>query len=216
MNIRSYSRGATLSMIAAVVLVLIIAPRRSAPRSAQMLLVRVGFAISLTFVFLGIGSKLLTDYLDGRDARISTSTLNGRTLLWSESLEKLNELGRAMYGVGYSASRVLLVSTRSWAGTAHSGYLQLILDVGYLGTAAISAALVVLGIRTWTSLDRESRRVFAGLVLFLGIQAGTSDSMVLPGPATALIFVLLVAGIARDFVPRNAAFLPEASVRMTR
>lgn len=195
MNIGSYSRSATLSMAAVAGLVLLVAPRQSRRTSPGALFLRAGFAGTLAIAYLSTGSNLVTRYLNGRDAFITTSTLNGRTELWSESLRDLDEMGRSMYGVGYSASRVLLVSTRSWAGTAHSGYLQLILDVGYLGTSLVGAALIALLVQSWLSLQREARRTLGAVLLFFGLQAATSDSMVLPGPSAVVIFLLLAVGI---------------------
>ena len=212
MNLGSYSRSATLCMVAVVTLTFIIAPRQQyEPRQAPSL---AGSRLAAVFAVLAFraSSEILTRNLNGRDKYVTTSTLNGRTELWSESLNELHKMGREMYGVGFSASRVLLASTRSWAGTAHSGYLQLLLDVGYVGTILVGLALAVLLVNSWIALNYESRRTVAAFFLFLALQAVTSDSMVLPGPAAALIFLQFSIGVTRSTVARQSGVAARVNV----
>ena len=98
-------------------------------------------AVSVSSLFLGIGSGLVEDL--GRN-----STLTGRTAMWSHAL-KLAE--NPVFGAGYESFWVgdRLEKMRAVAlnvNQAHNGYLEIYLNLGWIGVALL-AVLIVTGYR---------------------------------------------------------------------
>jgi O-antigen ligase len=63
------------------------------------------------------------------------STLTGRTELWA--LVGRLALARPIAGYGYQGSRELLLDRLPWAGHAHNGFLQTLLDLGVVGAVLL-------------------------------------------------------------------------------
>lgn len=72
-------------------------------------------------------------------------TFNGRSDLWGIVISKVFErpwLGYGYYGFWNSSTASNLKATYDWASNAHNGFLELLLDLGFLGFLTFAAAFV--------------------------------------------------------------------------
>lgn len=119
--------------------------------------------------------------------------MTGRIDLWSYAAGIVRE--NPVFGHGYLSSRIELQAI-SWAGYAHNGLVQSLLDFGLMGTLLLWGAAFTLPLRAVTSQNLASRSggfvhasVFA-VVSFLLVNSMISESFSGP-PAwdVALLFV---------------------------
>jgi O-antigen ligase len=104
----------------------------------------------------------------GRDA-----TLTGRTTLWNLALEA--GMREPWFGTGYRAfwtekgAAAVYANLGSWdaVGNGHNGYLDVWLELGFIGLAIFGAMLVVSVRRVWPRLVDTKDHVGAFYALFL-------------------------------------------------
>ncbi|OYD94717.1 polymerase [Nostoc sp. 'Peltigera membranacea cyanobiont' 210A] len=102
--------------------------------------------ITSTLMFLMISSILL---LNNADTVVGTSgkdlTFNGRSDLWDLVISKILErpwLGYGFSGFWTSNAASKLRATYDWASNAHNGFLELLLELGFLGFLTFAAGFV--------------------------------------------------------------------------
>lgn len=72
-------------------------------------------------------------------------TLSGRSDLWEMIIAKIWErplLGYGFYGFWTSPDAIKLRATLNWASNAHNGFLELLLELGFLGFLTFAAGLI--------------------------------------------------------------------------
>ncbi|MEH2123566.1 O-antigen ligase family protein [Nostoc sp.] len=102
--------------------------------------------ITSTLMFLMISSILL---LNNAETVVGTSgkdlTFNGRSDLWDLVISKILErpwLGYGFSGFWTSNAASKLRATYDWASNAHNGFLELLLELGFLGFLTFTAGFV--------------------------------------------------------------------------
>ncbi|AVH72466.1 O-antigen ligase family protein [Nostoc sp. 'Lobaria pulmonaria (5183) cyanobiont'] len=102
--------------------------------------------ITSTLMLLMISSILL---LNNAEAVVGTSgkdlTFNGRSDLWELVISKILErpwLGYGFSGFWTSNAASKLRATYDWASNAHNGFLELLLELGFLGFLTFAAGFV--------------------------------------------------------------------------
>ncbi len=102
--------------------------------------------ITSTLMFLMISSILL---LNNAETVVGTSgkdlTFNGRSDLWDLVISKILErpwLGYGFSGFWTSNAASKLRATYDWASNAHNGFLELLLELGFLGFLTFAAGFV--------------------------------------------------------------------------
>ena len=115
------------------------------------------------------------------------STLNSRTELWAASVKYV--LARPILGVGYFASRYLLMKEFPWAGHAHNSFLEVLITTGVVGLL-ILLAFVFYVIR---KSIKTRNPLLLGVTLYCLIQGMMNPLIFTPGLA---MFVLTIAVLA--------------------
>jgi O-antigen ligase len=111
------------------------------PAILNLMVVAV-LGIAFSALFLGVGTGLVEDL--GRD-----STLTGRTNIWHFALEKVHN---PLFGTGFESFwigprlRQIVIEINQGVNQAHNGYLEVFLNLGWLGVALL-AGLLVTGYR---------------------------------------------------------------------
>ncbi|MDZ8261071.1 O-antigen ligase family protein [Nostoc sp. ChiQUE01b] len=102
--------------------------------------------ITSTLMFLMISSILL---LNNAETVVGTSgkdlTFNGRSDVWELVISKILErpwLGYGFSGFWTSNAASKLRATYDWASNAHNGFLELLLELGFLGFLTFAAGFV--------------------------------------------------------------------------
>jgi len=113
------------------------------------------------------------------------STFTGRVPLWQELLQEFvpqRPLVGHGYGAFWTADHIAEVSrSQDWVTThAHSSYIDLVLNVGYIGAALCATAMLLAAI---AGLRREVRRAGAGygfiaMIVVFGLTAGLTETYI--------------------------------------
>jgi hypothetical protein len=134
-------------------------------------------------------------YLERGGGIASLTTLSGRVSLWEQSTDLLTLHGRWAAGFGYGASRVLLPLLVAWAGTAHSYWVELLLDLGIVGMGA--ALLDVFWLTA--NLLRPSvipSTTALGLFAFTVVFSVVSEAAAFPGIGFGMLALLHVPALS--------------------
>jgi O-antigen ligase len=123
-------------------------------------------------------------------------SLTGRVALWEAAVPLFYE--RPALGYGYHGSRPILLRYAKWAGYAHNGFLQTLLDLGIIGTLLLWPALgwLILTslIRPFHHRDRTAAQeaFVLGTAVFLVLNSLTSESFTgTPGYEVLLLFACI-------------------------
>jgi O-Antigen ligase len=151
--------------------------------------------LGLAYYLVGIGvlvmvaAQQLTGYLTRGESGESILSLSGRIPLWEFALGQFNTVPEWLGGFGYGTARELLIPSESWAGSAHSTWLELLLGIGVIGLLLAAADLVLLS--TWLIRSRtfsaEANPLAISLVAFFLVVAPISEVLVLPGVGFGLL-----------------------------
>jgi exopolysaccharide production protein ExoQ len=120
--------------------------------------------------------------------------LSGRIGLWQSTITEFYR--EPVIGVGYQASRSVLVSTVFWAGHAHNAYLQTLLDVGALGAVFLFSSLLLVLVRGFPGRRRHAVRweeyAIFGPFIFLLLNSITDETFAVAGHQLAVMFACAV------------------------
>jgi O-antigen ligase len=150
-------------------------------------------AIALTLVVLaGSFGGPITQYLYRGETQQQVAGLNGRVGLWTIGLNQVHGPGRWLVGYGLNGTRVLFAATTSWAGDAHSAWLELLLSLGLVGVAAAAALVLTVGARLLRAPpDGLPIRVLPILFVFVLAMSPIGGGFAAPGPEPGLGFAVL-------------------------
>jgi exopolysaccharide production protein ExoQ len=177
MIINSDSSQAVLlaTSIPTIVGLFLVMRQMSPTARSLLLLLSVPIAVALI-----LSAQLIFEYTLqalGRDA-----TLTGRTVIWEGVLLALDGSGFAGggYGAGWSIVGPRLTAlTGIEVGHAHNGFLDLAVDVGFVGLGMTLLFMLWLGTLAFANLMRGTRPEFSALALalvlfsFVGNAAGS-------------------------------------------
>lgn len=174
------ARGPTGGLLVAAVAVGVLKLRRNDVRViVVMLAISIGLAAALFFQnrLPAAFSSLMTD---------DVSTLNSRTELWSRILT--HDLGQPIVGIGYYASRYLLVKDFEWAGHAHNSFLEVLMTTGVIGLLMLCAFVLYI----FREIFKTRDALLLGVTLYCLIQGTLNPLLFNPGLA---MFVLTIAAL---------------------
>ena len=151
-----------------------------------------GIAIVAVLIASSFGGPI-TQYLYRGESQQQVFGLNGRLGLWSVALGELHTPAQSIFGRGLGASRVFLAASVSWAGDAHSAWLELMLSLGLIGIAAAITLVCVLAARLFRSAPEEPLASVVIPILFVYVLAMSpaATGFAAPGPEPGLGFALL-------------------------
>lgn len=169
--------------------------------SRKMIVASVMFIIfSTCLLYLVVGDDLLAGvktalFLGRMDD--STGTLNSRMPLWEECIQYAG--AHPMLGYGYNsfwtAYHYSKIGTAlGWGmGSAHNGYIDLVLGVGVVGASTFIVALLLAIVRSVAlSVSTSSHYAFISVMLVYICLNNFLESMILlPHLSTFLLYVLL-------------------------
>jgi O-antigen ligase len=112
------------------------------------------------------------------------AAFSGRNELWKGASALFGE--RPLLGYGYGGARGLLLDALPWAGDAHNGVMQSLLDVGVLGSLPLWGAIInaLGGLITATRSDARrahTRAAVLGYVSFFVLSSITDVGFTEPG-----------------------------------
>ncbi|MGD8377460.1 MAG: O-antigen ligase family protein, partial [Acidobacteriota bacterium] len=199
--LRSLSRGGLLSLMAAtalVVLLLMLSGRLG--RWEVGVLVAVVAAGAALFLWMGPGEAL--DHFRQAESLGNEPSLVQRTMVWGSTMKLFEDFPVLGVGLGAYAPAFLHYypsGTMNLWLQAHNDYVQILAEIGIVGTAVVAYGLIVFLLRIFAALvsSREpvrERFLYYGLVT--GILAILFHAVVefnLQVPANAAFFVVLCA-----------------------
>lgn len=154
-----------------------------------------GLSVVLVAIFLSSKSVHLSE-LDKLARADSIQNLSGRTALWDDALQAIDN--RPILGYGFTMGSLGLSKNRSRSvgdeevprllarETLHNGYLQCILDAGVLGLVFYCAAIVATIWRAWRDGEGERPEVLF-VLLFLAL-ANFGESVIYSGAVFDSLF----------------------------
>jgi O-antigen ligase len=227
--------GARIPLLIAVIVpvVVVLLPRVTRTLAPLTALFSVLSAVLLPVLFMASSSAitLITDLVPAlsRNANSgSDATLNGRTFIWSQSIEFWltgnRDTGHSLLGYGVQGQYLSGASstyastfgtslTNPLAATVHNSFLQQLFDGGWIGALLLGIAAIVVTAR-WatTSLSRTTYSM-AGLSAMISLLlSSTTEVSLSPGVLQETFFMFLALAVfctRREQVPTSAPGLIE-------
>ena len=215
----------TLTSLVVVITVLLMQYRRSRIWAAASMIAALGIMLGVLFLVTSVDVSQLLDAA-GKD-----STLTGRVDIWAGAMLAVEQ--RPWLGYGYSAFWLpgepqveLIWSMLGWApNAAHNGYIDVILQLGYVGLASAGLALLATVYRALRALFDADRRATALWGLLFIMVFGTlnyDESYLLVTDQNMLVWVMLTVALSSassravvrrpvgPYVPPSRQFRPQA------
>ncbi len=198
------SRGPLFAVIATIGLIVAIKVLRPVTATAVIAAALLGvlafnasgMTIDSVIVNLSNGHSQLQEVVLRGQSPEEFESLTGRTSLWSELVPLYAE--RPILGLGYQASRQLLLEARPWAGHAHNGFIETMLDVGIVGTLLLwIPVLAILFLRRGAADDRQRewlRVTFIAGIVFSLLNSATDVGFAGPTGLETELVLLCVFG----------------------
>ena len=170
-------------------------------------MVAAALAVSVSALFLGIGSGLVENL--GRD-----STLTGRTNIWHSALAKVRN---PFFGEGFESfwvgPRLQTVAGEidEYLNQAHNGYLEIFLNLGWVGVTLLGALIVTGYRRIVPDVRRQTQAGSLRLAYFIATLAYnfTEAGFKMMNPIW-VVFLLSIAVVPRTPVLKR----PKASAQL--
>jgi O-antigen ligase len=162
--------------------------------------VGLAYSAAATLVlFLLEGQGLLQYFLRGASEQ-ALASFNGRIPVWEAAVHNLSAANKWLLGFGYGSARVILPSEVQWgAGTAHNGWVELLISIGIVGTvaAAVTVCVLLYHLYRMRPVDAVQRVGFAVVILMVVASGASSEALALPGVGFTLIIFFSSIVIAR-------------------
>jgi exopolysaccharide production protein ExoQ len=173
--------------------------RRFERRSA-LLLCALATPIALAVAIVGFTNWTNILHFVGRDA-----TLTGRTELWAvliPSALKQSALGYGFYAYwlglqGESANAI--VAAHWFYGYAHNGFLEIVLQLGFVGLSIFAVTLLAAFKNAWTCVGRMSSigiEWYIGIIFLTVLFNLDEATVVLPNELLSVLYVVACTGLA--------------------
>jgi hypothetical protein len=173
----------------------------------------IAYAAIGTIVLFAVSSAALLRYFERGESTKVTATLTGRIPLWEASSRELSSAHKWLFGFGYGSPRVVLPAiSRFWQpGTAHNSWMELLLGVGLIGTILAVASIVYLLYQLFqTRFLDPTHRVAFGLIVYVLVITGVSETLAVPGIGFALFALLYSIVLAERFPVSRGSWAAEA------
>jgi hypothetical protein len=182
------TRGVLAGVLVALAVLLWLSARRK-PLTSYLGLTY--YALTLGLVLIAARADVMAYILRGGTTEGVTS-LDGRIPLWTDSIALVSDANKWFLGFGYGAARVLLPHLASWAGTAHSSWVEILLAIGILGPLLLAADVVFVG---WSASRRDSLvppSLTLSVLALLIVASTTGEGLVLPSLSFVVVALLHV------------------------
>jgi O-antigen ligase len=164
----------------------------------------LAYSAAGTLLLFLVGSQGLLQYFSRGESEQGLASLNGRIPVWEAAVHDLSAAHKWLLGFGYGSARAILPSQVEWgAGTAHNGWVELLIGIGIVGTGAAAVAVCVLLYRLYRTrpVDAVQRVGFALVILMVVASGASSEALALPGVGFTLIIFFSSMVIARLYGP---------------
>lgn len=172
------SRGATVATMAALLVLVLMTPRRRPQRFAFLAVVAVA-GLALIYFTADSGAAQLTTFVNRGQTTEQLLSLSQRTKLFEIGMQYFSE--NPIFGKGYMIPGTLLRTHFFWAGHAHNVALEIAMGMGLIGLAAFLALVLTIARGLWLG-----RRSAIGRATGLQAEGG------------ALLVMILVQGVISD------------------
>jgi O-antigen ligase len=161
-------------------------PAAALPMIGAVVFALCAAALACSLVGYDVGGKFMDLVTLGRDTE--TDDLNGRLPLWTELLDGYVSQ-RPLCGYGYNtfwnAANIDEMSSLFYWGIreAHSGYVEALLGIGLIGTAALAATVALAlarSLRACLAGGRSGDRFVLAMLVFAVVNSVTESGFVLP------------------------------------
>jgi O-antigen ligase len=161
-----------------------------------------------TAIFAAIIVLLLRDTIEASILYVldKNSDLTGRTLLWYyivQITEKTSALLGGGYFVGFfSLNTEISGLMQTTFGSAHNGYLETFVYMGYVGVAVCVFSLVWLAYKAFRQMldeafEEANVRIFPlGVIIIVAIHNFVETTIILPNNLNALLFAMIAGTLA--------------------
>ncbi len=184
----------------------------------------ISVALSSSVLAVGVLYLTLTGFTGIPGFTENLGTLNGRTLVWSLTLDQWRQsplvgYGPTLWSATYRASQGF--SNLTWVGMAHNQFIQELGESGLVGLVALIAFVLALVGWAWRSRSVD-RGLALSLVIALLVIMITEAPLVVDGlplalyPAFAVVIVTMTsASLDREGEHRSTAYTAGAKDRPT-
>jgi hypothetical protein len=153
------------------------------------------YGIGLLLILLVALPATLT-YLERGGGSEGLMGLNGRVDLWKVSVGLLSDAGKWITGFGYATARVMLPLRVSWAGGAHSSWVEWLLGLGIPGAVLAAADIVFLFRYLPSRRSPASPATTLSLLAFLVVVSVVQETLAVPGLGFGMLVLLHVPVLA--------------------
>jgi O-Antigen ligase len=168
------------------------------------------YVVALGIVVIMAATPIVGYFSRGGGTEQLTS-LNGRIALWGVAIDQLDSGGKWLTGFGYGASRDVLLPEVEWAGSAHSFWIEILLDLGIIGLMLALTGVALLGKELLTSPSPGASNVVAlSLLVFLLMVSTVAEAVAFPGIGFGVLALLHVPSLSQRSL-RTSARHPESS-----
>jgi hypothetical protein len=184
--------GQTRSVLGGVVVAVAVSlwlEARTKPLKSYLGITYYATAIGLTVItFL----PQLMDYVYRGQTTQTFESFSGRIPLWEFSIELVSDANRWLIGFGYGSAKLLLPESFSWAGTAHSTWVELFLAIGVLGPLLLAIDLLFVLRYAASRSSIVPPALTLSLLALLVIASITGEVMAFPGLGFVMLSLLHV------------------------
>ncbi|MFN6569669.1 O-antigen ligase [Dendronalium sp. ChiSLP03b] len=182
----------------------------------------------LQFIMINLALMLLISFsillMNNVEALVGASgkdlTFNGRSDLWEAVIYKVWErplLGYGYYGFWTSPAASNLRATYEWASNAHNGFLELLLELGFLGFLIFAAGFIrffVMALTRIVSVAKKPEDYWPMQMLIIIVIVNFSEARLLTPSWNWLMYVTTYLSLTLDY-QRNHQTKPDGLALMT-
>jgi hypothetical protein len=154
------------------------------------------YAIVVAFVVMTVLPQV-TEYVYRGQTTQNLESLSGRIPLWEFSVDLVSDANRWLIGFGYGSAKLLLPESFSWAGTAHSAWVELFVAIGILGPVLLAVDLLFLLRYASSRLSLVPPSLTLSLLAVLVISSITGESLAFPSLPFVMLTLLHVPVVAQ-------------------
>jgi O-antigen ligase len=188
-----HTRSTIVGVIVAVAVLFWLAARTH-PVKSYLGITYYAIVIGLVVVTL---LPQVTQYFYRGQTTQELESLTGRTALWGFSIELISDANRWLIGFGYGSARLLLPESFSWAGGAHSTWVELLLSIGILGPALLAVDLLFLLRYASSRRSLVPPALTLSLLALLVVTSITGEGLAFPSLSFVMLALLHVPVVAQ-------------------
>jgi len=187
------TRGTFAGLLVAIAVLLWFEGRKR-PLTRYLGIFYYGTALLLVLV---VALPPVVRYLERGGNVVTLTTLNGRVGLWEVSIDLVSEANKWITGFGYGSARVFLPLYVTFAGAAHSSWLELLLGIGIPGILLMLADVLFLFGYLLIRKSIIAPTASLSILAFLLIVSTVSELLVFPGVGYGILALLHVPVLAQ-------------------